>query len=229
MKNYMLEANSTYEVGEFQKALLLYAEEINANPNNITAYERSARCLWSLKKPTDAIMLCKKILELKPDHVMAHAILAISYHAVGKRSESEEEIKIAREMAPQNVEVLSFYGTLLLLDKKMSEARDILETVIRSDPDNYVAYNNLTVLYALEPDRKRILFCVQEMYRLRRTNKNFIRLLVAYVDYYRISNILLVTLGFLTCGAMIYKVWILLFVCVAVVIALLLLRRYLRE
>lgn len=83
---------------------------------------------------------------------MTHVIMAEAYYDMGEYAKSKKEIQTAYVMAPEDIGVLVSYGSLLLFDKKVDEARNIFEKVIQKDANNYLAYNNLAVIYSLKRD-----------------------------------------------------------------------------
>lgn len=227
MRDLMLEADKYYRDRNFRLAFELYEQEISTRPTNILAYDRAARCLWMLKRPLDAIAMCRNILNLDPGYVMAHVIMAEAYYDLKDFSKAEEKMRLAYSMDSSHIEVLTSYGSLLLFEKKMDEAQDILEKTIQKDPDNYVAYNNLAVIYVAKRNREKVLYCAKEMHRLRRSAKNSIRLLLAYMDYYRITNVLLAFLIILALISQILQLWVVFWAILSIILLSFLFRRYL--
>lgn len=229
MTNQIDHANKAFEDKNFQHALDLYVQETSARPQNLFAHERVARCLLMLNRPADAVAACEKILALDPNHIVAHVIMAEAYYDMKEYSKSMGEIDIAYAMDPSNPEVLVSYGTLLLFENKADEALSFLESAIQKDPNNYTAYNNLAVIYVTKRNKEKVLYCAKEMYRLRRTTKNFIRLLVGYMDYLRLTNILFVFLVTLILVSEIFRWWAVFWGTGSIILALIVLRRYLRH
>ncbi len=227
MRDYMLDAQKAYEIRNFENALQLYYQEISTHPEKIFARERAARCLWILKRPLDAIAMCEEILNLDSNYVMAYVIEAEAYYDMKEYSKAAEKIRLAYSIDPTHVEVLVSYGSLLLLEKETHEALNILEKAIQKDPNSYTAYNNLAVIYVARRNREKVLYCAKEMYRLRRTILNRIRLLVAYADYYRLTNVSFVFLVILTLTAELLRMWAVFWGTLAFILALIVLKRYL--
>jgi tetratricopeptide (TPR) repeat protein len=228
MENIMIDADTAYDKGNFDLALDLYSREMHRNPANIKAQEQTARCLWVLKRYANAISACKEILVLAPNNVMAHVIMAESYYDLQDVRSSLDEIQLAYSMDTNNIEVLSSYGTLLLFEKKLKDAEHMFEKVIQQNKDAYAVYKNLAVIYTAKRNRSKVLFCAKEIYRLRPTFKNRLRLIGAYLDYTRISNLVLVSLVILIFASLILQIWNIFIPTLLLFISFIILRQYLK-
>lgn len=191
----ILSANALYANGQFEKALVNYRAEIDSNPGSLLAHDGAARCLANLNKLEEAILICQTMLEMDASYAPAHVILAEIYRAMGEPAKGYAEIELAYSMAPANAEVLTSFGSMLLLDKKMDQAKPLFEEAININPNMYIALNNLLLIYVAKHDRSNILVCAKKMHLLRPSLKNFLRLIFAYMDYAWISPLLIVGLS----------------------------------
>lgn len=228
MKDFMTDAQAAYHDRNFKQTLDLYDQEIAQNSNDLLAYEGKGLCLYKLKKPVDSIAVCQQILALDPTFVMAHIIMAEAYHKIKDVSKSRQEIQVAYSMDSTNADVLASYGSLLLLDKKFDDALVFLEKAVNINPNLYSAYNNLAVLYVRKRDRSKVLFLAKEMYRLRRTFKNSVRLTVAYFDYTRLSNIIFILLVLSILIMEIFQIWMGFSIAIGILLLLIVLLLYTR-
>ena len=224
----MIEANKAYDSKKFKKALEFYRQEILTSPDNILARERTARCLAILKRPREAVSMCEEVLSLDPSNVLAHAIQAEAYYDLKDVIKSKDEIETAYAMAPTNPEVLGVYGTLLLFEKQLDQARTLLEKALEIDPNNYAFYNNLAVISAAQHDKTKMLLYTKEMYRLRPSSKNFLRLIVARTYHPKMAGILAISVSLLLFAATILHAWWVWPLAIAFVLLLFILGLYLR-
>lgn len=229
MRDFMIDAQNAYRSGQFMLALDLYNEEISMRPQNTQAYEGAARCLLILKRPVDSIAMCEKILELDHNYAIAHAVKAEAYHLLREFSKGNDEIRLAYSISPQNIEILISYGAFVLFDKKIDDAIALLEKAIQEDPNAYAAYHNLATAYEAKHNKAKVFFCVKEMYRLRPSVKNSIRLLIVYMNYTRLSIVLGVAYTLVLISFVFLQMWaILLLTGTLVVLFLIVIGRYLR-
>lgn len=226
---YIKEAQKAGEAGNFEEAMKIYNQEIIANPKNVHIRESKVRCLMKLKRHLEAIESCQNILSLDSKNITAYTIMAEALFALRRFTESKETIRKAYSINPDSVIVLVSYSTLLLYEGKIEEATGLLEKVITLDGNNYTAYRNLASIYALKRNRKRLLYCAKEIYRLEKTTKNAIRLFIAKMDYYRITNILFVSSIIMTIVAEILQQWGFFFLGMSFLGILLALRIYLKK
>lgn len=219
-------ANKAYHNNNFMEALAEYEQEIMNRPENILAYDGAARCLANLNKFTDSIAMCQRLLELDPTNIKAHIILAEVYQVMNQIPKSRSEIQLAYTIAPADGEVLTSYGSLLLRDNKIDEARDMLEEAIQRNPSIYIAHNNLFFIYAKKRDRNKVYGCAKKMYRLRPTIKNKIRLVFAFMDYIWLSNIFVFGLYIIIYISLLIQNWTTFIFAITILLLMFVLKRY---
>jgi Tfp pilus assembly protein PilF len=194
MDDIISRAQKAYDEKRFGEALVLFNQESLERSSDLVVQDRIARCLWVLKRPIDAIEKCKNILKLDENYVTAYLIMAEAYYDLGDKSKALENVRRAYSIAPNHVEVLTTYGSFLSLDGNHEEALIMQEKALQIDPDNYIAYSNLAAIYAIKGNRKKALLYIRKKCGLHPTAKNYIYLFFAYMDFYRVTNILLVGL-----------------------------------
>lgn len=207
MAQYIDEANKAYSARNFKRALELYTHEIATNADSLIARDRAARCLWILRKPADAVAMCEEILGLDSGYALAHVIMAEAYYDMKDFAMSKSEMETAFAMDPSNSEVLLAYGSFLLLDKQYESAQVYLEKAIAADPDNYATLNNLAVIYAAQRNWAKVLHCAKEMYRLRHSLKNFLRLVFAHLEDSKLSGPLVILAAILLIASALLHAW----------------------
>lgn len=80
----------------------------------------------------------------EPGRDEAYGILAMSYRGIGRGEEAEALMSEALKIAPENVIHLINYGVILAENGRIGEARAQWEKVLRLQPDNTVAKQNLS-------------------------------------------------------------------------------------
>lgn len=229
MQNNLSIAKGLYENGKFQEAYEILSQEIAENPNDIFVLEWMARSLFRLKRYADVITECQRIIHLDPKYAIAYSITAEAFYLLKDYANSKQAIQTGYSISPNNKEVLLSYGVLLFKDKRFDEASEKLEQAIQTDPNYFLAYYNLAIIYTKIRNWKRVLFCTKELYRLKPTVKYAIALFFAYMDYYRIGGILNLICLSLLLFAGITRQWGLLSLAVSYIGMVFLLQAYYRK
>jgi len=229
MGDIMIKAQHAYNALSFETALDFYKQEISERPQDALAHDGAARCYYKLGKPLEAIQEFDRALVLDPSFTLAHVGAAQAYHQIRETPKSREHIRSAYELAPMNKDVLTAYGNLLLLDNKIDEALEMLKRAIQVDPDSYLAYRNLAVVYYRQGDRKEMFFCAKQIRRLNPSFKNHVRLAVAYMNYARLINVFFVSLFVLAITSEILRLWTSFFFAIAFFALWVFIMRYLRN
>jgi len=89
-------------------------------------------------------------LEANPRNATAHHRLAVIAAQEERWDASNEHFRIARELAPNNADLLSDLGYALYLQHRLSEAESCLKTAVQIDPRNAAAQNNLGIVLGVQ-------------------------------------------------------------------------------
>ena len=88
-------------LGQFERALELYAEAIDLAPETATyAYNNSGVILKTAGDFTAAISMFERALETDPSYLFAHLNLAECYYRTGRKDDSIRELEIALGLGP---------------------------------------------------------------------------------------------------------------------------------
>ena len=99
-----------------------------------------------LGRPSEAVALIEKSLELVPDRADCYSNLGIVLQAQGRLDEAIDAYRRAISLDPTHANVYSNLGVLLRATGKPIDAEVAYRTAIRLDPDHIDAYTNLGVL-----------------------------------------------------------------------------------
>ena len=103
------------------------------------------------EKPAEAIEELKRSIELDPQAVQPHALLALVYSAQGKVDLAADEYTLAFENAskhePENVEIYKSLGAIYLQQKKLKQAEGIFKLILKLTPQDAEAHFYLGSVY----------------------------------------------------------------------------------
>lgn len=119
-------------------------------------YVRLAERQINLGNPRGAIEQLRRALSADPEHVLAHAYLALCLHDTGQKAAAREECEIALRLAPENGFVRYAAGTVALHQGRLAEAEAHLVEARRLTPSAAYVYRQLAHLYG-ETDRNRLV------------------------------------------------------------------------
>ena len=127
-------------------------EKIAADFLDDENYYRAAREFIFAKDPQGALPLLKKSLELNPDHAGSNLEVAAILAAEGKNDEARTHLdkifKLDQDSVPSNVLSGAHcrLASILLGEKRLSEAAEHYRMALRLDPDYYEPHNSLGVI-----------------------------------------------------------------------------------
>jgi tetratricopeptide (TPR) repeat protein len=85
---------------------------------------------------TEALNLLEKAVQSKPDFLLAHIFLGLTYQAVDRQRDAEKAFRNALMIDPNSSEALQGLGLLLLSQNRPSEALGYLTRHLKIDPAN---------------------------------------------------------------------------------------------
>jgi len=125
---------------EFEKALKLDQDYIEAHNNLAVIYDRSDR-------NEEAIGELREVLRLNPGYTEGHSNLAHVYTGMGQYDEAISELEKALSLDPDYVPAHNSLGHIFAGQKKYQEAVKEFQEAIRVDPGYVLARNNLGHVY----------------------------------------------------------------------------------
>jgi predicted O-linked N-acetylglucosamine transferase (SPINDLY family) len=96
-----------------------------------------------LGRPEEAVVCCRRALQMRPDYVEAHYNLGVALQYLGKFAEAAACYRRALELYPEYAEASNNLGVILLGEGRLAEAGQYCRQAIRIKPDCADAYNNL--------------------------------------------------------------------------------------
>ncbi len=135
------------EKGEFREAIELLYEVIDRYPDFENGYEMVGEYYLLNSQPEMAIRPLEIVLEMNQENFMAHFLLGCAYGRTLLFDEALEELKIAREMQPDDPEVLRNLGWITCMAGDLKEGRQILLDAMKIAPQNGLIYNDLAASY----------------------------------------------------------------------------------
>jgi len=104
-------------------------------------YQRALSEAW-LKKYDEAIADLQQAVQILPNHLGAHAMLAETYAAAGKTEEALASYTKAVELFPNNPLVFNNRGMFLQQQGRVTEAITDFTRTLEVDPNYFYAYTN---------------------------------------------------------------------------------------
>lgn len=89
------EAMAAYSEQDYQKAVDLYTEAIQMNPQAALLYAKRGQVFLALKKPNACIRDCDRAIELNPDSAAAFKFRGRANQLIGKFEEAASDLRLA--------------------------------------------------------------------------------------------------------------------------------------
>ena len=185
-----------FATGERQSALEKYKRAIEIEPKNTTFLKSLADYYYSENNDiNEAKKLYHRVIKERPEHVECLQILGNLYVVERDFQSAKEFYNQVLDIEPWNHDALMIYEKLdqqtkqpigkqageiayaqsqrLVQAGKINEAIEVLETLIKENPDYAAAYNDLGVLYYQTDDKEKTLHYYEEAVRLEPNQLNF--------------------------------------------------------
>jgi adenylate cyclase len=139
------------------RAELLLKSAIERDPDFALAhatlgecYARRALAWWAGIEVADlALPHARRALELEPDLVEAHVVVAMIQRLRGQPAELIQTLERIMRMNPQNVQLLEWAGWSYMTLGKPEQALSILEPLVRQHPESYIGVTWLRHCYEM--------------------------------------------------------------------------------
>jgi tetratricopeptide (TPR) repeat protein len=134
---------------DYSKALALLREEIRKNPDRLEYRAAIANILLRDKQYDAAIQELQQLAAKNPKSSETFVRLGAAYEFKGDRDAAIENYRKAKAVAAP-ADVLPALRLALLLDStgRRDEAKPLYEEILKSDPNNLIALNNLAYIKA---------------------------------------------------------------------------------
>jgi len=154
LKYYKTQALKALKKGEYPYCAVMFENYLAIKDDDFKVNEYLSQVYIFQKKYTEAALILKKMLELKPEYVSGYINLGRLYRELGFFEESVAALEKALELKKE-VEILFQLGLTYERFNKLDKARSIYEEVIYVLPVHAEAHFSLGLLYLREKDYNR--------------------------------------------------------------------------
>lgn len=133
-------AQQQYAMGYLSKAVGLYQQIADANPQDITHQIELARVQVYAGYVDDGIATAHKAIQLDANNSDAHAVLALGLDWNGKLDSASDEAAQAIQLDPQNGLAYAIYAEILVDQQRWSQARDAAQQALKFGPQTMEAH-----------------------------------------------------------------------------------------
>ena len=143
-----------YERGDAQLAEKDWLDALAAGPTNVHALDSMALIRRDQRRFAESVDYSTQALNIRPQDTFGHVNLGVTFAALGRASEAEQQFRTATALSPLSVNAHNTYGKFLLLQNRSEDARAEFETSVDADP-NPEAYELLGEIYLTWQDLPR--------------------------------------------------------------------------
>jgi len=136
------------------------------DPGAVTPTEQLIRAYLREEKFEEALKLCERSLEQRPDQAILHIVLGQIYHRFGRLDEAMVAFQTAIRLEPENV---MGYGALVELQESRNDltaAVDIYERLIELSPDSAGLHYQLALVLIRIDDKKAAIEALRKTLEL---------------------------------------------------------------
>ncbi len=133
--------------GDDQKALELFKEAIEQDPENAMAWNGLGSCQVGLNRPAAAIESYKQAIKINPNDADMHYALGNYYAKLGRNQEAIETYEQAIRINPDFESAYFKLGLIYAQLGQLDDGKNAFETVIRLNPNAAPAHFNIGLAY----------------------------------------------------------------------------------
>lgn len=131
----------------FTDAVKAYVRACEIDPNHLQAHINTARCFKEIEDYEQALIYGRRAEQLNPDVVEIQEILGSIYESKGDHAQAIRSFKRALELDSGNPRMMTSLAVAYLRAEQPQFARELLENVVKIDPENANAYRHLGYCY----------------------------------------------------------------------------------
>ncbi|MCI4671002.1 MAG: tetratricopeptide repeat protein [Bacteroidia bacterium] len=135
---------------------------INLSPKNADAYNKRGELYVLMEKPDKALEDFQKALSLDPNNAKVYTNLGNEAKKSGRLKQAFGYFSQAIRLNPRQADALYQRGFLKYLDKNYPSAIIDLETSLKADPQNGLAYGTLAKIYASKRDENKMYYYLEQ-------------------------------------------------------------------
>ena len=122
-------------LGQPEKALPHFAEAVRLRPDYAEAEGNWGAALFQLGRHREVLPHWERVLSLQPDSLTAHYNLALLRTELGQHESALPHFETAAQLGPNDPEIQLNFARALLRTNRKDEAREVLSTTLRQNPD----------------------------------------------------------------------------------------------
>jgi tetratricopeptide (TPR) repeat protein len=135
------------QLGEVEKALTLYQQVVEINPDDWEAHLAVAEIYTQQRDYEQGIVILEQALRKNPQEQKILAALAGVYDCLGKSDDALAAYQQALQIVPENRELLTNVARMYLYKNDYQKALQQYGKVLSLDPDDFEANYNVGLLY----------------------------------------------------------------------------------
>jgi tetratricopeptide (TPR) repeat protein len=133
--------------GDLRAAESIFSKVAEIDPSFVDGWVNIGRARFLEGRLGEAEEVLLKALQLDPELAKTHFFLGMAYKSQGDYERALEHLRSAESRYPRDRVVLNQIGRILFLERRFQEAVDVLNRVIRIDPEDLQAHYNLMLSY----------------------------------------------------------------------------------
>jgi len=133
--------------GDLKGAAAAFQKVTEADPNNPDGWVNIGRCAVQEGDMERARAVLKRALALAPNLARANFFYARVLRADGNYEGAAQRLHIVLNQYPRDRVALNDLGRILFLQRKYSEAVEVLQSILTIDPEDLQAHYNLKLCY----------------------------------------------------------------------------------
>ena len=139
------------DIGDIDRAIQEYRKALESDTRSSLLHLNLASAFIKKNDIPSAVLELKQSINLSPDAVEPHAILALVYTTQNKADLAAQEyalaLKNASKLEPENIEIYKSLGAIYLQQHKLREAESIFKLIVGLDPLDAQAHFYLGSIY----------------------------------------------------------------------------------
>jgi tetratricopeptide (TPR) repeat protein len=157
---------NSYEVKEYDNAILYYQKVIELNPSSSPAYNNLGSAYGSKGNLDKAIQSYEKAIELDPNYSVAYYNLGNDYSSEGDLDKAIQSYEKAIELNPNYSKAYNNLGIAYGTQGNPDKAIPLFDKAIELNPNYSEAYSNLGHAYANKHNVEKEIQCYEKAIEL---------------------------------------------------------------
>lgn len=132
----LAEARTKFTQEDIRGAIAIIDDVLSKTPNDADALLLKGSMLAVKGDQASAVVLYRKAVQSKPDHLAAHAAIFSALMQNGALDDAAKQLDEMKKVAPKNLQTLYLETQLAYQQKDYKKARDISQQLLKASPDN---------------------------------------------------------------------------------------------